>query len=492
MGNLRQSHKILFLNTLAFTICFACWTLNGVLVTFLVDRGIFNWTVVEVGWLLGIPILSGAIFRLPIGILTDKFGGKIIYSALLFSCAIPLFLLPYANSFWSFAVLSFLFGLVGTSFAVGIAYTSVWYPKNWQGRALGIFGMGNAGAAITTFVAPTLLNYFSKEDTLNGWKMLPVSYAIVLVIIGFIFIVFTKNKKPEGESKNLKTLLTPLKSVRVWRFGVYYFLVFGCFVAYSQWLLPNFMNVYHTSLVMGGMFATMFSLPGGVIRALGGYLSDKYGARQVMYWVLGSTMAISFLLMFPKMELFTTGPGIMANNAGVVTKINENGLVLNGNDYSIKPRVDAVLTDASVLPVKTSWQEIVVQENQTVKKKELLAKGVTQIKFSANMWVYVILVVLIGISWGIGKAAVYKHIPEYFPNEVGVVGGMVGLIGGLGGFFGPIIFSYLLNFTGLWTSSWLFIFIISTICLIWMHNTIINILRKKAPGFTRDIEHTNH
>ena len=488
MESLKHSHKILFINTLAFTICFACWTLNGVLVTYLVDRGIFNWSVVEIGWLLGIPILSGAIFRLPIGILTDKYGGKIIYSSLLFLCAIPLFLLPYANSFWSFAVLSFLFGMVGTSFAVGIAYTSVWYPKNWQGRALGIFGMGNAGAAITTFIGPSLLNFFSKEDAVNGWKMLPISYAVVLVLIGIIFIIFTKNKKPEGETKNLKTLLTPLKSTRVWRFGAYYFLVFGCFVAYSQWLLPNFMNVYHTTLVMGGMFATMFSLPGGVIRAFGGYLSDKYGARKVMYWVLGSTMAISFLLMFPKMEILTSGPGVMANNAGVVSKVADNGLVLNGNDYQFKPREDVVLTESSVLPAKTSWQEIIVKENQNVKKKELLAKGVTQIKFSANMWIYVILVVLIGISWGIGKAAVYKHIPEYFPNEVGVVGGMVGLIGGLGGFFGPIIFSYLLNFTGLWTSSWLFIFAISTACLIWMHNTIIKAIRKNNPEFTTQIE----
>ena len=488
MESLKHSHKILFINTLAFTVCFACWTLNGVLVTYLVDRGIFNWSVVEIGWLLGIPILSGAIFRLPIGILTDKYGGKIIYSSLLFLCAIPLFLLPYANSFWSFAVLSFLFGMVGTSFAVGIAYTSVWYPKNWQGRALGIFGMGNAGAAITTFIGPSLLNFFSKEDAVNGWKMLPISYAVVLVLIGIIFIIFTKNKKPEGETKNLKTLLTPLKSTRVWRFGAYYFLVFGCFVAYSQWLLPNFMNVYHTTLVMGGMFATMFSLPGGVIRAFGGYLSDKYGARKVMYWVLGSTMAISFLLMFPKMEILTSGPGVMANNAGVVSKVADNGLVLNGNDYQFKPREDVVLTESSVLPAKTSWQEIIVKENQNVKKKELLAKGVTQIKFSANMWIYVILVVLIGISWGIGKAAVYKHIPEYFPNEVGVVGGMVGLIGGLGGFFGPIIFSYLLNFTGLWTSSWLFIFAISTACLIWMHNTIIKAIRKNNPEFTTQIE----
>lgn len=491
MSSLSQSHKILFLNTLAFSICFACWTLNGVLVTFLVDKGIFNWSVVEVGWLLGIPILSGAIFRLPIGILTDKYGGKIIFSVLLFLCSIPLFLLPFADTFWSFAVLSFLFGLVGTSFAVGIGYTSVWYPQNWQGRALGIFGMGNAGAAITTFMAPTLLNRFSESDPINGWKMLPITYASVLVSIGILFIIFAKNKKPAGDSKNIKTLLTPLKSARVWRFGAYYFLVFGCFVAYSQWLLPNFMNVYQTSLVMGGMFATMFSLPSGIIRAFGGYLSDKFGARKVMYWVLGSSIAISFLLMFPKMEIITAGPGVLASESGVITAVSPSQISINEKAQKVNSKTISFESEEAILPVKTSWQEIVVKQNQEVKKKELLAKGITQIKFSANMWVYVILVILIGISWGIGKAAVFKHIPEYFPNEVGVVGGMVGLIGGLGGFIGPIIFGYLLNFTGLWTSSWIFIFIISIVCLLWMHRTIINIMRTKMPNFTRGIEH-NH
>ena len=197
MGNLRQSHKILFINTLAFTICFACWTLNGVLVTFLIDRGIFNWTVIEAGWLMGIPILSGALARLPIGILTDKYGGKKVFTWLLFLCSIPLFLIPLADSFWSYAVLSLLFGIVGASFAVGIGFTSVWYPKEWQGRALGIFGMGNAGAALTTFLAPSLLNYFSANDLQNGWKLLPISYGIVLVIIGLVYIFFTKEKLVE-------------------------------------------------------------------------------------------------------------------------------------------------------------------------------------------------------------------------------------------------------------------------------------------------------
>lgn len=489
MGNLSQSHRILFLNTLAFTVCFACWTLNGVLITFLADKGIFNFTVVEIGWLLGIPILSGSIFRLPIGILTDKYGGKVVFSALLLLCSIPLFLMPFADSFWTFAILSFFFGLVGTSFAVGIGYTSIWYPKEWQGRALGIFGMGNAGAAVTTFIAPTLLNNLSEADPANGWKMLPVIYGATLVLIGILFIVFAKNKTNQVVSKTISELISPLKKARVWRFGAYYFLVFGFFVAYSQWLLPNFMNVYGTTLVMGGMFATMFSLPSGVIRALGGYLSDKFGARKVMYWVLGSSIIISFLLMFPKMEIITAGPGVMSLTTGTVTEITANEVIVNGKKHQINNKKDLETnSDSSVFPVKKSWQEIVVEQNQEVKKKELLAHGITQINFSANLWVYLALVILIGISWGIGKAAVYKHIPEYFPNEVGVVGGMVGLIGGLGGFLGPIIFGYLLNYTGLWTSSWIFIFLVSVLCLVWMHRTIIKAMRTKSPNFVRQIE----
>jgi NNP family nitrate/nitrite transporter-like MFS transporter len=486
-NSLSQSHKILFLNTLAFTICFACWTLNGVLVTFLVDNGIFKWSVVQVGWLLGIPILTGSIMRLPIGILTDKFGGKYVFSILLLLCSIPLFLLPLANSFFMFALLSFLFGMVGTSFAVGIGYTSIWYPKEWQGRALGIFGMGNAGAAITTFLAPSLLNHFSAEDPQNGWKILPVLYGAALVIIGLIFLVFAKNKKNENQTKTVTQMLQSLKSVRVWRFGAYYFLVFGCFVAYSQWLLPNFMNVYQTSLVMGGLFATMFSLPSGVIRAFGGYLSDKFGARKVMYWVLSSSVVLSALLMIPKMDITTTGPGVLATKKGTITMVSNSNVKIDDTDFIIaQKRVEP--QQSSIFPIRTSWQQVVVNQNQTVKKKELVAKGITHIRFDANMWVYLVLVIGIGISWGIGKAAVYKHIPEYFPTEVGVVGGMVGMIGGLGGFFGPIIFSYLLTATGIWSSSWIFILVFSAICLIWMHFTVTKIMNEKQPMLSKEMD----
>nr|WP_315253736.1 MFS transporter [uncultured Flavobacterium sp.] len=486
-NSLSLSHRILFLNTLAFTVCFACWTLNGVLVTFLVDNGIFKWDIVQVGWLLGIPILTGSVMRLPIGILTDKFGGKYVFSLLLLLCSIPLFLLPFADSFFMFALLSFFFGMVGTSFAVGIGFTSIWYPKEWQGRALGIFGMGNAGAAITTFMAPSLLNEFSIEDPQNGWKLLPVIYGAALVVIGIIFLIFTKNKKIENQTKSVPQMLQSLKSTRVWRFGAYYFLVFGCFVAYSQWLLPNFMNVYQTSLVMGGMFATMFSLPSGVIRAFGGYLSDKFGARKVMYWVLASSVILSALLMIPKMDITTSGPGVMATKKGIITAVSNTLVKVGEKEFPINLKV-AKPIENTIFPTRNSWQEVVVSQNQEVKKKELIAKGVTAIHFSANMWVYLILVILIGISWGIGKAAVYKHIPEYFPTEVGVVGGMVGMIGGLGGFFGPIIFGYLLTTTGIWSSSWIFILLFSAACLIWMHVTVTKIMNEKQPSLSKEMD----
>ena len=487
MSNLSQSHRILFLNTLAFAVCFACWTLNGVLVTFLVDQEIFNWTVVQIGWLLGIPVLTGSLMRLPMGILTDKYGGRIVYSTLLILASVPLFLLPFAVNFWMFALLSFMFGMVGTSFAVGVAYTSLWYPKEWQGRALGIFGMGTAGASITPFIAPSMLKYFSESDPVNGWKYLPVIYGGVLLTMGIIFILFSKTKKIEAKAKTVKELLQPLREVRVWRFGTYYFLLFGSFVSFSQWLLPNFMNVYHTTLILGGLFTTCFSLPAGVIRAFGGFLSDKFGARKVMYWVLSTSVVLSFLLLFPKMNITTSGNGLMAAKAGTVTQVSPSKIVIGEREYLVTPK-DVKAEHNPFFPSKKTWQEVVVAENQKVQKKELIADGITQIHFEANMWIYLVLVILIGACWGIGSAAVYKHIPEYFPNQVGVIGGMVGMIGGLGGFIGPIVFGYLLAFTGFWTSSWLFIFALSITCLIWMHRVIVKMTREKLPEFAQDMD----
>ncbi len=482
---MKKANQALFLNTFAFTICFAVWLLNGVLVTFLVDNQIFDWTSVQVGWLIGIPILTGALFRLPAGILTDKFGGKPIYVGLLILCAIPLFLLSYVNDFWSYALCSLGFGMAGTSFAIGIAYTSIWFPKEKQGIALGIFGAGNAGAAITTFVGPKLLEYLTDGKTnLEGWRVMPQIYAATLIIVAIIFFFLTTNKKPVTSSKTLIGMLQPLKSVRVWRFGLYYFLVFGCFVAFAGWLVPYYTNVYQLDLATAGLLVSAFSLPTGIMRIFGGWLSDKHGARKVMYWVLGSSIVFSMLLFIPKMDVFTTGKGINAKEAGVVTEVTDSYVKVGERKYHLKLN-EGHLTNADkqfrILPSKETWQEAKVKVGDKVTKKQMIAEGKTHIYFQANLRVFAILVIIMGIIWGIGMAAVYKHIPDYFPEEVGVVGGMVGVLGGLGGFVCPILFGYLLEGTGMWSSSWILMFFLSAICLIWMHRMIQKMIDRKIP-----------
>ncbi len=482
------SHKILAVNTLAFTTCFATWMLNGVLVTWLSSNQVFDWGPIEIGWLLGIPVLTGSIFRLPAGILTDKFGGKPVFASLLFLSSIPLYLLSHADSFLGFALCSFGFGMTGVSFSIGIAFTSAWYPRKNQGTALGIFGAGNAGAAATTLFAPSILNKLTHNgDDIEGWRTLPLYYAGLMVAMGLIFLLFAKNKKPAAQNKTLPELLQPLKEMRVWRFGLYYFLVFGCFVAFSQWLVPYFVNVYNVTLVTAGMLAAFFSFPSGVIRALGGWLSDKLGARSVMYWVLGASIFVSLMVTIPKMEIVSPGRGISAQADGVVQEITATSIKVSDRVYEIDPKPTKMVEDNQtlVLPSKDTWHKATVTVGQTVKRRELLAKGITRIYFQANIWIFAVLVIALGSIWGIGKAAVYKHIPEYYPNQVGVVGGMVGVIGGLGGFVCPIIFGYLLEWTGLWTSCWMFMFLIASVALFWMHR-VISKMTVYPKGFEAD------
>jgi len=399
----RQANKILFLNTLAFAICFFVWMINSVLVNFLAGKFEWSqWSPVEIGYLMAIPVLTGSIFRLPVGVLTDKYGGKPVMIGLLLLTAIPTYLLSYASGFWSFALCGVGFGFVGTSFAVGIAYTSIWFPKEKQGFALGLFGMGNIGAALTAMFAPKLLTYFTGGGVdVEGWTVLPKLYSVVLVVMAIVFFVFAENKKPASSTKTIIGMLKPLKNARVWRFGLYYFLVFGGFVAFVNWLQPIYKYVYHLDKETAGMYVATFVIASSLVRALGGYISDKVGARKVMYVVMGMSLLISGLLII--------------------------------------------------------WTP-------------------------QNVSVYVAVIILLACVWGTGMAAVYKHIPDYFPQEVGVVGGMVGVLGGLGGFVSPIIFGYLKTGTGLWSSCWVLIAILSFVSLAWMHNAVRKTDKEKMLG----------
>jgi len=485
------------MNTIAFCACFACWMVYGVLITFLVNNGLYQWDKAQMGWLIGIPVLTGSILRLPVGVLTDKFGGRSIFAILMLLAAAGMYSVSLCNTYEEFLWAGLAFGLSGASFAVGIAYTSVWFTKERQGTALGIFGAGNAGAALTSMGAPHLLLYLTSNlQNLEGWRMMPKLYAAMLVGITILFWIFTYPRTVDhGTNLTLAQQLSPLKDVRVWRFGLYYFYVFGGFVALAQWLIPYYVNVYAMSLATAGMVASTFSLPSGVIRAIGGWMSDQWGARFVMYLVLTLCLVCTILLSIPRMDIESPGQGVMAFKPGHVTEVTANKIVVNGVVYPLAPKEDKNIMSIAkdhkemvVWPTFMFWQEPVVQVGDKVAPKQLLARGVTHIFFQANVWIFTFLVFIIGIMTGIGKAAVYKHIPDYFPKDVGVVGGIVGVLGGLGGFVGPIIFGSLLEKTGIWTTCWMFFTAVSIVCLVWMHWVITRMMREKAPELMDSIE----
>jgi len=494
MSERSQAYTALAMSTLAFTLCFAVWTLNGVLVTFLVENGLFRWDTAQIGWLIGIPVLTGSLMRLPVGLLTDRFGGRKVYTILLLLAALPTWLLGSVHNYQGFLLASLGFGLSGAAFAVGIAYSSVWFSKARQGTALGIFGAGNAGSAITSMGAPLLLRKLTADGTsLEAWRTLPKIYAIALLVMAVAFFFLTQEKKADGaKEKSFAQMLTPLRNVRVWRFGLYYFLVFGCFVALAQWLIPYYVGVYGMSLVMAGLLASLFSLPSGLIRAAGGWMSDRFGARTVMYWTFGLSIFACAALMVPRMSIESPGPSVLAQIGGVVTEVSPERITVGDTNYPVRTKgaePDARNDQMLVFPQSRFWQTPIVKVGERVKKKQLLASGTTHVFFQANVWIFTFLVFMVGIVWGIGKAAVYRYIPDYFPDEVGVVGGIVGVIGGLGGFAGPILFGYLLKATGLWTTMWMFLMVLSVICLVWLHTVVRRITREQSETLYTRFEH---
>jgi MFS transporter, NNP family, nitrate/nitrite transporter len=472
------ANRVLFLNTLAFAICFAAWTLYSVLLTYLVDHQVLQLDKSQIGWLMGIPLLTGSILRLPMGMMADRYGGKPVFIGIMLFSSVALVATSFANDFLAFLIGGLTFGVVGATFSVGVAYTAAWFPKNKQGTALGLLGMGNIGTAITALAAPKLLDVFTQQGAaIEGWRMVPRVYAGALIVMTIFFALFAIPKKVEGTAKTMAQMTAPLKNSRVWRFGFYYFLLFGGFVALSQWLIPYYLNVYGMTLATAGLMATLFSMPSALTRAAGGFLSDKIGARRTLYFVLSGVSVLFILLLAPRMDITSPGEGVMSDKSGAVTYVAPNRIEAAGVTYNLKPEQQLssnIDQSTIVLPKFHSWQTPAVRVGDAVKKKQLLATGTTHVYFQANRWVFTGLLFLAAILMGLGMAAVFKHIPEYFPNEVGVVGGLVGVLGGLGGFIMPILFGYLLKATGLWTTCFLLMALLSILCLLWMHWTILS------------------
>lgn len=408
----------LSLTTLAFTACFAVWTIFAIIgVQIKQDMGLSD---TQFSLLIGTPILTGSLVRLFLGIWADQHGGRPIFMAIMLSSAFFTWCLTYADTYEMLLLTALGVGLAGGSFVVGVAYLSKWYEKERQGTALGVYGMGNIGAAVTKFIAPFVMVSY-------GWHAVAQAWAIALVVMAVLFWLLTKDepqiqaqKAAHTAPKSMRESLKPLGKLQVWRFSLYYFFVFGGFVALALWLPRYYVGVYGMDIKTAGVLAALFSIAGSLFRAAGGYLSDKYGARAVMYWTFIVCAICCFFLSYPQTDYVIHGiEGDIAFSLG----------------WGIVP-------------------------------------------FTAVIFV-------LGFFMSLGKAAIYKHIPVYYPNDVGPVAGIVGLIGGLGGFFLPLCFGLMNDYLNVWTSCFMLMFILVAVAFLWMHVSIRLMERAKFPEIVK-------
>ncbi len=398
--------RALTLSTLAFTICFAIWTIFSILgIQIKQDLGLND---TQFGLLVATPILTGALSRLILGIWTDQYGGRNVMALTMLLSAIATYLLSSVETYEMFLVAALGVGLAGGCFAAGVAYVSTWYEKEKQGTALGIFGVGNVGAAITNFGAPFIMLAL-------GWDGLVKTYAVIMFVAAILFYLFAKDdpnivarRRRKEKPRSILQQIEPLKKLQVWRFSLYYFFVFGGYVALALWLPHFYVGVYGLDIKIAGMLAAVYALPGSAFRALGGWISDKIGARAVMYWTFIACVACCFFMSYPPTHYIVEG-----------------------------------------------------------------IEGPINFSIRVSLPIFVFLSIVLGFFMSLGKAAVYKHIPVYYPKNVGSVGGIVGMIGGLGGFILPICFGIMNDLTGVYTSCFMLLFIITAITLIWMHVSIL-------------------
>ena len=406
--------KALGLSTFAFTVCFAVWTIFSIIgVKIKQDLGLSE---TEFGILVATPVLTGSISRIFLGVWTEQFGGRLVFTLQMLATAVACWLLSEVRTYEVFLIAALGVGLAGGSFIVGIAFTSQWFDKEHQGTALGFFGVGNVGAAVTNFGAPFLVLAF-------GWEQTAQIYAVVLAATAVLYYVLAQPDPGEVARKRegLKPVstadqLAPLKNLQVWRFATYYFFVFGGFVALASYLPRFYVGAYDLPLATAGMLAAAYSMPGSVFRALGGWMSDKWGARAVMYLTFLVSLACLFVMSYPQTRYVVQG-----------------------------------------------------------------IEGPIEFTFGISLTVFVILTIVLGFVMSLGKAAVYKHIPVYYPNHVGSVGGLVGMIGGLGGFVLPITFGVFNDWFGVWTSSFMLLFGIVLVSTVWMHVAIRLMERRRYP-----------
>ncbi|WP_020475378.1 MFS transporter [Zavarzinella formosa] len=349
--------RILILSTVAFTLMFAVWLMFGVLgVPIQRELGL---TDVQLGWLGAAAILAGSLPRLLFGVLADVYGGRRMMTLLLLIAAVPTFLVSRATSYEELIVLALFFGMSGNSFTVGIAWNAAWFPKQQQGLALGVFGAGNVGASVTKLIfglfGAMLLAAIPATGLFGGllpggWRFYPALYSVLLVSMAMaVWFLSPKPDHTPAKGRTYRSIMAPLKFARVWEYSLQYVVVFGAYVALSLTLPKFYVAVYGNELReafglaegaegatsvlrAASLLTTLFIFPASLLRPLGGWMSDKWGAGLVLCGVFATMLVSGVMLSFPfglgvwmfTLLVFTLGCGMGIGKAATFKLIPEH------------------------------------------------------------------------------------------------------------------------------------------------------------------------
>jgi len=391
--------RALSMATIAFAANFAVWILYAVIGLELQKS--LQLTATQLGFFFASPMLTGALARMPVGILADRYNPKHLFTLQMLIILPALLILPRVNSLEQYLWLGLWLGLSGASFTIGIRYVCTWYTRDTQGTAMGIFGAGNAGAAITLAIAPLIIQHW-------GWASLGPSYAAGLLVVALLFAWLAPsashtskgNQHSLKKSSSVSTYLEEIGQLKVWRFGLYYYFVFGSFLALIMWLPQYYVNAYDLTIQQAMAFTLFFVATSSMVRALGGWFADRYGGRAVNWTVFWICLVCLFFLSYP--------PTTMTIH-GVTTDVH--------------------------------------------------------LSIEINLWLFSGLIFIIGIAQGFGRASVYKTIYDYYPNQMGSIGGFVAAIGALGGCTLPIAFGLVVDIMGIHSACFMLLYAVLAVCM---------------------------
>ncbi|HUE80648.1 MAG TPA: MFS transporter [Pyrinomonadaceae bacterium] len=292
--------RALSLSTIAFAITFAVWGMIGALAPQF--REMYNLSAIETSIIIAIPVLLGSIGRLPMGILADRFGGRIVFGLLLMFCVIPAIGVSLSGSYQSLIFWGLLLGCAGTSFSVGVAFTSKWFPAEQQGTALGIYGMGNIGQSVAVFGAPALV------AVTGNWRVLFWIFGAAAGLFGLVFLMFGRNAPVKAQPKKFHEYLGILKREPLaWALSLFYFLTFGGFVALGIYLPTLLKDTFGLTPTDAGARVAGFVVVATLARPVGGWLADRYGGAQLLAFVFALITLLALGLTSNVMLLFTIG-----------------------------------------------------------------------------------------------------------------------------------------------------------------------------------------